>query len=292
MDGGFRMNERSDLRPSAIAGQWYPGNPQKLAASVDQYITAAVLPEIQGEIIALVVPHAGHVYSGPVAGYAFAAIQGMQPELVTIVSPMHQPYVDPLITSGHASYHTPLGPVPIDRKAVQDLNTLLTGDLGFGMVAVRNDREHSLEIELPFLQRVLGADFNLLPVMVRDQSFQVTQSLGLALASVLANRRALLVASTDLSHFYPQDSAKKLDNEMLRRIESFDPIAVLKAEEDGVGFACGRGAVAAVLWAAIALGGSRVQILNYATSGDISGDTHQVVGYGAAVITKTKESAS
>jgi AmmeMemoRadiSam system protein B len=149
-----------------------------------------------------------------------------------------------------------------------------------------------LEIELPFLQRSLGTEFDLLPVMVRDQSFQVTHSLGLALASVLANRRALLVASTDLSHFYPQDSAKTLDQEMLHRLESFDPIAVLKAEEEGVGFACGRGALAAVLWAAIALGGNRVQILNYATSGDVSGDYHQVVGYGAAVITKVKDISS
>jgi len=286
------MNKLTDLRPSPIAGQWYPGNPHKLAASVDQYMESAVLPEIQGEILALVAPHAGHIYSGPVAGYAFAAAQGMQIELVAVVSPMHQPYVDPLLTSGHASYQTPLGSIPIDRKAVQDLNTLLTADLGYGLVTIRNDREHSLEIELPFLQRALGSKFSLLPVMVRDQSFQVTQSLGLALASVLANRRALLVASTDLSHFYPQDSAKQLDQEMLRRIESFDPIAVLNAEEEGVGFACGRGALAAVLWAAIALGGNRVQILNYATSGDVSGDYHQVVGYGAAVITKTKEISS
>lgn len=285
------MNKLTDLRPSPIAGQWYPANPHKLAASVDQYMESAVLPEIQGEILALVAPHAGHIYSGPVAGYAFAAAQGMRPELVAVVSPMHQPYVDPLLTSGHASYQTPLGSIPIDRKAVQDLNTLLTADLGYGLVAIRNDREHSLEIELPFLQRALGSEFSLLPVMVRDQSFQVTQSLGLALASVLANRGALLVASTDLSHFYPQNSARQLDQEMLRRIESFDPIAVLNAEEDGVGFACGRGALAAVLWAAIALGGNHVQILNYATSGDVSGETHQVVGYGAAVITKTKELA-
>ncbi len=282
------MNTLTDLRPSPIAGQWYPGDPDKLAASVDQYIESAALPKIQGEVVAVVAPHAGHIYSGPVAGYAFATVRGMQPELVAVVSPMHQPYVDPLLTSGHASYHTPLGPIPIDRKAVQDLNTLLTADLGYGLVAIRNDREHSLEIELPFLQRALGTEFSLLPIMVRDQSFQVTHTLGLALASVLANRNTLLVASTDLSHFYPQESARRLDQEMLRRIESFDPISVLKAEEEGVGFACGRGALAAVLWAAIALGGNHVQTLNYATSGDVSGDTRQVVGYGAVVITNTK----
>lgn len=285
------MNEVKDFRPSPIAGQWYPGDSHKLAASVDHYIEAATLPDIQGEIIALVTPHAGHIYSGPVAGYAFSAIQGMKLDIVAVISPMHQPYAAPLLTSGHAAYRTPLGSILIDKESVQDLDTLLQGSLGFGLTAVRNDREHSLEIELPFLQRTLGSDFKLLPVMVRDQSFQVTQSLGLALASVLANRNALLVASTDLSHFYPQGSANKFDQEMLRRIESFDPIAVLKAEEEGVGFACGRGALAAVLWCAIALGGNRVQVLNYATSGDISGDYHQVVGYGSAIITKTKETS-
>jgi AmmeMemoRadiSam system protein B len=123
--------------------------------------------------------------------------------------------------------------------------------------------------------------------MVRDQSVRVTQALGLALARVVGNRNALLVASTDLSHFYPQAEANKLDKEMLRRIESFDPVAVLQAEGEGAGFACGRGAVAAVLWAARELGGDHVQILKYATSGDVSGDYHQVVGYGALVITKS-----
>jgi AmmeMemoRadiSam system protein B len=110
----------------------------------------------------------------------------------------------------------------------------------------------------------------------------------LSLAEVLKTKNALLVASTDLSHFNSQALAREYDLEMLRRIESFDPEGVLKAEEEGVGFACGRGAVAAVLWAARELGGNFVQTLNYATSGDVSGDFHQVVGYGAAVITKNK----
>jgi AmmeMemoRadiSam system protein B len=196
-------------------------------------------------------------------------------------SPITIPY-----SSGHDAYQTPLGSIPIDRAAVQELDALLEKSLGFGTISVRKDREHSLEIELPFLQQALGGDFSLLPVMVRDQSERVTKSLGLSLAEVLKTRAALLVASTDLSHFYPQASANKLDKEMLNRIESLDPEAVLKAEEEGVGYACGRGAVAAVLWAARELGGNHVQILNYATSGDVSGDYHQVVGYGAAVVTK------
>jgi AmmeMemoRadiSam system protein B len=281
------MNSITDNRPSPIAGQWYSGNAKILAANVDEYISAATLPEIHGRVIAIIAPHAGHIYSGPVAGYAFAAVKDMNPELVAVVSPMHQPYYDPLLTSGHEAYQTPLGSIPIDRAAVQELDALLEKSLGFGTISVRKDREHSLEIELPFLQQALGGDFSLLPVMVRDQSERVTKSLGLSLAEVLKTCTALLVASTDLSHFYPQASANKLDKEMLSRIEALDPEAVLKAEEEGVGYACGRGAVAAVLWAARELGGNHVQILNYATSGDVSGDYHQVVGYGAAVVTKT-----
>lgn len=280
------MNTPSDTRPSPIAGQWYPGDPHKLADSVDRYISEAALPDLKGEVIAIVTPHAGHIYSGPVAGYAFAALRGLQPELVAVISPMHYAYPQALITTAHSAYETPLGSLPVDAEAVKALDTRLKEALGFGLAYVKRDPEHSLEIELPFLQRVLPPGFRLLPVMVREVSSQVTHSLGLALASTLQGHKAVLVASTDLSHFYPQKVANSLDEEMLRRVEAFDPEGVLSAEEEGVGFACGRGALAAVLWAARELGANTVKILHHATSGDITGDYSQVVGYGAAVILK------
>ena len=281
------MKPDVDVRPSPIAGQWYPGNAKSLGSTVDAYIQAADLPEIFGEVVAIITPHAGHVYSGGVAGYAFAALSGLSFDIVVVVSPMHQSYSDGLLTSGHDAYQTPLGMVPIDKASLKALDKTLESELGFGLKPVRYDREHSLEIELPFLQRALDKPFSLLPVMVRDQSIRVTQTLGKSLAVVLKDRRVLLVASTDLSHFYPQEVAEKLDQEFLRRVESFDPISVLKAEEEGKAFACGRGAVAAVLWAARELGADEVQILKYATSGEVSGDYRQVVGYGAAVITRS-----
>ena len=278
------MSAQFDVRPSPIAGQWYPGDPKQLSTDVDRYIHEAKLPEIKGEVVAIVTPHAGHIYSGPVAGYAFAALKGYKPELVAVVSPMHYPYNEPLITTAHAAYETPLGIIPVDAKAVQMLDELLENELGYGLARIRHDREHSLEIELPFLQRVIASEFTLLPVMVRDQSRRVTRILGQCLAKTLRGRNALLVASTDLSHFYPQRIADELDAEMLRCIESFEPEAVIQAEEEGRGFACGRGALAAVLWAAKDLGADTVKILKHATSGDVTGDTSQVVGYGAAVI--------
>lgn len=278
------MTEITDVRPSPIAGQWYSDNPDRLSSSINAYLEAAELPNIEGEIVALVAPHAGYLYSGPVAGHAFAAVRGLSPALVVVVSPMHHPYPQPLLTSGHQAYETPFGLVPVDRQAVDQLNDLLKAELGHGLAPVRNDGEHSLEIELPFLQKALAGEFKLLPVMVREQTKRVTRALGEALAQILTERDALLVASTDLSHFYPQEAANELDGEMLRLLESFDPEGFLLAEERGKGFACGRGAVAAVLWAAREMNAEQVKILHYATSGDTSGDYHRVVGYGAAAI--------
>jgi AmmeMemoRadiSam system protein B len=275
-----------DTRPSPIAGRWYPGDALELTSSVDAYIDAAQLPEIKGEVVAVMAPHAGHVYSGPVAGYAFGAVRGMQADLVAVVSPMHQPYSQPLLTSAHKAYQTPLGSITIDQAAVAELNKELEQELGFGLTAVRNDMEHSLEIELPFLQRTMAKEFRLLPVMVRDQSARVGQALGKALAKILAGRDALLVASTDLSHFYDQDQARILDSAMLSQVEAFDPLGVLEIEDQGKGFACGRNALAAVLWAAKGLGANMVQVLKHATSGDITGDYSEVVGYASAVITR------
>ncbi|MBA4380304.1 MAG: AmmeMemoRadiSam system protein B [Anaerolinea sp.] len=277
-----------DVRPSPIAGTWYEGNPQRLAASVDGYLDRAELPELPGEVIAVIAPHAGHRYSGAVAGYAFAAVRGRAPDLVAVISPMHQPYYEPLLTTAHAAYLTPLGEIPLDKQAVADLDAALRGSLGYGLSPVARDPEHSLEIELPFLQRALSGEFKILPVMVREQSPRVSENLGLALAKVLHGRNALLVASTDLSHFYTQEEAKAYDSEMLRCIESFSPEGIFEAERSGKGFACGYAATAAVLWAARELGADTVKVLHHATSGDVTGDYSSVVGYGAAVVLKSK----
>ncbi len=280
------MDVHLDIRPSSIAGRWYPGNPHQLAASVDGYLDAARLPNLPGEVIAIVAPHAGHLYSGPVAGYSFAAVRGTAPELVAVVSPMHYPYSQPLLTSAHHAYETPLGRIQINKEGIASLDTILSESLGFGLTPLRNDPEHSLEIELPFLQRALRGEFQLLPVMVRDQSSRVSRALGHGLARVLQGKKALLVASTDLSHFYRQETANRLDAEIMRQVEMLNPQGVLDAEAQGKGYACGKGALAAVLWAALDLGANHAQLLHYATSGDVTGDYDQVVGYAAAVLTR------
>jgi AmmeMemoRadiSam system protein B len=277
-----------NVRPSPIAGTWYPGDSRRLAESIDRFLeNAAGTAPVEGEIVGLIVPHAGHRYSGQVAAYAFALIRELQPDIVAILSPLHALAPGQVLTSGHSAYATPLGEISIDHERQASFERQLRLVDQIDVQQIVRDQEHALEIELPFLQRALRSEFRLLPLMLRDQSKRVVRAVGEALASVLERGRSLIVASSDLSHFYPQEIAQKLDHEMLHRIESFQPEQVLDAETEGVGFACGRGAVAAALWAARGLGADRVRLLQHATSGDVTGDMTSVVGYGSAVIYRT-----
>ncbi len=270
-----------DIRPSPLAGTWYPADARVLRQMVDGFLTRATPATPEGRIVGLLAPHAGLRYSGPVAAYAFKLIADLQPEVVAILCPYHRPpyqlYDSPFATTAHDAYETPLGIVPVDQDALQALVKIVP------LVAVRGDQEHAIEIELPFLQRVLTQDFAILPIMIVHQTEDAIEQLGHALARILKDRRALLVASSDLSHFFPQHVAQRLDQATLARIRSFDPIGVLReGDQPGEG-ACGRGAIAAVMWATRDLGADSVAILHYATSGDTAGDYRQVVGYGAGV---------
>ena len=285
----YRQNMR-DIRPSPIAGTWYIGDKESLAQSIDKQLQNSVVGPIPGSVVGVVAPHAGHRYSGEVAAHAFRCLQDMTPEIVAVVSPLHQPHRGRVLTSDHDGYATPLGNVLVDQELVRRLETELSTIDGLNVARIRHDAEHSLEIELPFLQRVLPQSFRLLPVMIRDQSRSIVEAVGHVLGTILADQSAILVASTDLSHFHSQSIAEGLDAEMLSRIDAFDPAGVLSAEEEGVGFACGRGAVSAVLWAAKDLGADQVKLVKYATSGEVTGDYNSVVGYGAAVIFRQDQS--
>jgi hypothetical protein len=258
---------------------------------MDSLLDAARPPLVEGEVLGLIVPHAGHRYSGNTAAHAFRLVRGQPRDLVVVVSPMHAPAPEPLLTTAHAAYGTPLGAIEVDHEALQALDGVLA-ERNQRIVKVARDQEHSLEIELPFLQRSLQAGFKLLPVMIHTHSEKTCQALGDALANVLAGKNFLLVASTDLSHFYPLRLAERLDAEMLRCFELFDPQAVLAAEEEGRGFACGAPAVAAVLWAAHALGADAVRVLHHSTSAEETGDSSSVVGYGSAAVLRTSQTRS
>lgn len=270
-----------DVRPSPIAGRWYPGDPAQLAATVDEMLKAAPLAALDGQVVGLLAPHAGYVYSGATAARAFKLIEGQRIERVAVLSPMHQPYPGAVLTTAHDAYRTPLGDVPVDVEGMAALDEQLT------LTPVRNDPEHALEIELPFLQRALDGPFKLLPLMLRDQSGITAQALGRALVGVLgADARTLIVASSDLSHFYPDWQARQLDALMLEQVTAFDPQGVIDVEIEGLAFACGRGAIAAMLIACRAMGADHAEVVGYATSADAGSDTARVVGYGAAAITR------
>jgi len=277
------MSAISKVRPSPIAGLWYQSDPVQLVMQIENFITSAPIPKIEGRVIGLIAPHAGYRYSGRTAGYAYRAVCDQTYDLVAVIAPMHAYYPSPVLTSAHAFYLTPLGEVPVDREAVESLTEHLRAE-NINLTAIAHDDEHSLEIQLPFLQRALKGDFQILPLMVRRKDPKFVELLGKLLAKVLAGRSALLVASTDLSHFYNLPNAKILDQHMLGQIEAFSADGILEAEENEMGFACGAGAIATVFHAARSLGAHQVRVLDYSTSADETGDTTSVVGYGAAVI--------
>jgi hypothetical protein len=274
------------FRPSALAGSWYPVQADKLQKEVSEYIESASIPEINSDVIALIAPHAGYVYSGATAGHAFKAVQGNQYDLVVILSPFHDRAPAPLLTSSYDAYQTPLGNIQIDQQVLKELNAYLL-DSGVPKIeAIGLEQEHSLEIELPYLQVALENDFKLLPVMIGSHDLNIVTNLGEGLAEIVADRKTLLVASTDLSHFYTQEQAEIYDAELLGQIERLSPKGIVTTQEQGKGFACGLMAVSAVLTASMALGATQAQILDYRTSAEVNGEYERVVGYGAAMILK------
>ena len=283
------MEFRQDVRPSPIAGRWYTDNPELLTQEVDAYISEAKLGEddIGGEVVGILAPHAGYRYSGRTAGYAYRSVQGKPRQLVVVLSPFHHFIAGKFVTTAHGAYETPLGAVGVEVDLLNELEKAMA-EAGLKLGQTAEDEEHSLEIQLPFLQRAWKTDFRLLPVMIRSRSREEVETFAGCLYETMKDEDYLLVASSDLSHFYPQSTAEEMDAEMLRRVKEFDPEAVLTAEAEGEASACGAAAIAAMQWAARKAGADKVNILNYSTSADTTGDRSSVVGYGAAVVVKSK----
>ncbi len=281
-----------DIRPSPIAGTWYPGNAAELRAQVEAFLEKATAPALSGEILGLVVPHAGLVYSGFTAAHAFKTLIGSSFTRVILLSPSHQYYREPLLTSGHEAYATPLGQVPVDREALSALGMLLQVSKGPDITPVRRDREHSLEIELPFLQVVLPQGFKLVPLMLVNQSMDLVSALSNALAGFMLTlppeEKTLLVASSDLSHFYTEKQANQLDKRVLSALEAMDVFELFMLNTSGKGQACGMAPILSVLRTCRNLGADKLVIADYRTSAAVTHDADSVVGYGSAVITKTK----
>lgn len=280
------MNAINPVRPSPIAGSWYSADPNKLSKEIEGYLNAASLPEISGQMVGLIAPHAGYFYSGSTAGYSYRAVKDIHFDLCVVASPLHNYLPYPLLTSAHACYATPFGEVEIAQSLIEELSSRLAEANLDQPQSIANDREHSLEIQLPFLQKTLKGSFQLLPLMVRSADESYLHKTGAILADLIREKNTLLIASTDLSHFYDEKTANALDQVMLKQMTDFSPSGVLQAEANQQAFACGAGAVALILWTAMHLGANQVTLLHHSTSARTSGDTSSVVGYGALAITR------
>jgi len=265
------------VRRSVIAGSWYPGDPKQLRAMLDGFLNEVPPQPLEGRLVGLIAPHAGYIYSGQVAAYAYRQLRGMSFPKVVVVSPVHRIYTGEFATTDKAYYETPLGLVPVDTESIAALEGLVR------LNHVSQDMEHSLEIQLPFLQHVLGK-FALTPIMIGDQEWESAVRLGQALTKAVGEHPALLVASTDLSHFHRYETAVRLDKLVLDHITAYDPEGLSRTLDSHKAEACGGGPVMAVMLAAQGLGANRAVLLKYMNSGDVTGDHSSVVGYAAAAL--------
>ena len=269
-------------RPSSVAGRWYSDDPVQLSAEVDRYVARAAIDAIGGPVLAIVAPHAGLMYSGPVAAFAYKAALGSGCTSAVLVGPSHYVPFHGVSIWPDGTWDTPLGDVVVDAELAQAIHA--ASDTVVDLPAAHG-REHSLEMQLPFVARLLPG-IPIVPLVMGHQTRDAAFALGGALARVVAARagRTLLVASSDLSHYEDSTTAQALDAVVLRHVESLDPNGLMRALETEPRHACGGGPMVSVLEAARRLGASRAHVLEYADSGDVSGDKSSVVGYMAAAI--------
>jgi AmmeMemoRadiSam system protein B len=269
------------VRRAAVGGSWYPGSAAALSAAVDAHLAAAAdAPPAPDRLVAIVAPHAGLIYSGPVAAYAYRLLRERAVDLLVLVGPSHFVGFEGVAAFRGTGFETPLGVAAIDQECTE---ALMQASAIVRDYPSAHAREHSLEMQLPFIRRVApGA--KIVALVMGWQKPTTMRSLGDALASVLQGRNALLVASTDLSHYQDADTAARLDAVVIDHVARLDADGLQSALEVRPEHACGGGPTVAVLRAACQLGADRSVILKYADSGDVSGDKSAVVGYLAAAI--------
>ena len=281
--------ESAKVRPAAVAGSFYPADPAELAKMVDGFLAKATPPPLT-DVVALVAPHAGYEYAGQVAAYSYALLKGRKFDRVVVIAPSHYESFGFASVYDGAAYTTPLGQVPVDRAFAAKLAGMskLIKLSGAGHTVTPDKREHALEDQLPFLQRVIGP-FQLVPIVIGDQSYETCRALGLALAKLIPGTNTLIVASSDLSHYHPYNDAVKIDHKTLKAIEEWDYLSMSRNFEPSVNVweACGGYPIIAAMIASERLGASQAKVLNYANSGDVpAGDKTRVVGYGAVAFVK------
>ena len=275
------------IRKPAVAGTWYPGTAPALAAALNRHL-AGTSRDVGGDLVALIAPHAGLMYSGPVAAHAYRLLRGRSFDVAVLVGPSHFVAFEGISIYAAGAFETPLGQTVIDGahvKALMESTSLVHEN------AAAHAREHSLEMQLPFLQH-LAPRVPIVPLLMGHQTDATARALAEALTATLRGRRALIVASTDLSHYHDADTAAALDRVVIDCVERFDADGLQTALDERPDHACGGGPTVAVMRAARALGAQDAIVLHYADSGDVSGDKSAVVGYLAAAFGRFSTGAS
>jgi AmmeMemoRadiSam system protein B len=276
------VKKMGTIKKSVIAGSWYPGNPSVLRKDIEHYFNSVSDLELEGEIVGLIAPHAGYVYSGQVAASAYKLIRGKKYDAVIVVGPSHRVAFHGVSVFSHGGYETPLGIVPVAEELaekIKNLSAIIADIPGTHL------QEHSLEIQLPFLQVALN-DFSFLPLMMGDQDANACQELARAIYESAQGKKILIVGSSDLSHFYNYNKAKKMDAIVLEHLKKGDGAGLLQSLKSGEVEACGGGPMAVVMLVARMMKADNAHFLKYANSGDVTGDKNSVVGYAAAVFCK------
>jgi AmmeMemoRadiSam system protein B len=260
------------VRLPAVAGQFYPGNPDDLRETIQRYLAEAALSEGLGNVRAVVAPHAGYVYSGPTAGYAFKALAALPKKTWTVflLGPAHRVYFSGVALGGYSAFRTPLGDVPVATGRVREM---LSRASLYVEASQAHVPEHCLEVEVPFLQVALS-DMELVPMLFGQVD---PQAVVVDLVEHVGDDD-LIVVSSDLSHHHPYQEARQLDLDLLEALKNGDATGVLGGE------ACGRAPVVTLMGIS-SHKGWRPHVLDYRTSGDTAGDKWQVVGYASVAYT-------
>ncbi len=278
-----------DVRHPAVAGAFYPSDPIALTKMIAGFYAEAKKQVFSGRPLAIIAPHAGYQYSGQTAAKAYKQLEGQSYDVVVVISPSHTVFFQGASVYNGGAYQTPIGVIEIDRKLSQEIADIhpdvYLSNKGHTGGSVRG--EHALEVQLPLLQQILGK-FKLVAIVMGEQESETCHILGEVLASGLKDKNCLIVASTDLSHFHDEKEARKLDANIQKAVEQYNPEKILSVLSSGQGEACGGGVVAAAMAAAKRLGGEEVIITGYTTSGSTTGDFSEVVGYLSAIVTTSK----
>jgi AmmeMemoRadiSam system protein B/AmmeMemoRadiSam system protein A len=294
-NAGEHSSTVQHIRHAAVAGMFYPGDPEELRSFVRDALAAAEVPECPGRIVALIAPHAGYEFSGAVAAHAYKAIEGCKYDSVVIIGPSHRVPCAGAVLSDSDIWETPLGQVPVDRD-LADALVKEAPDL-----FVRNDTphasEHSVEIQLPFLQMALE-NLRIVPIVLHDFTRKTCEAVGKTMAKVLKDKNVLMVASTDLAHYPPTGQCREIDMKTIANIEKLALDDIYEWEEEAtrrfsgldVGCTlCGLGPVVATLWASRELGADKVVRLKFANSGQVNPATaDHSVGYAAMAVCASK----